>query len=394
MSLHRNITVGSARVFFVMFLVLMPVIVPYLQSLNLSMSEVIQLQAIFGLAVAAFEIPTGYVADLWGRKASLIIGGFICGCAFSMLPFAQTFEALVVYEVVIALGCALNSGADIALIYDSLPATANRSRMLGAVSQWSLIGEAMASLLTAVLVTFSFNAVLWAQVVIGWMPFILSFFFIEPPREQMKRESHVGNIIKVFRHLLVDTSLMRIIFLNCVLWGLSTFIVVWLLQPYWRTHNVPMSWFGPMWAVLMLTSAMASRNAHKIEARLGASTTLLVVAVASCAGYFLMASNVAIVGVAAALLFYIGRGISSVVLVDAFNWKTPSAFRATANSVQSLSFRLSFAVVGPIVGYSVDSLSLTTTLFLVGSVFALLLVVLMLPLCKRIEELRVEYIPE
>jgi MFS family permease len=371
----------------------MPVIVPYLQTLHLSMSQVLQLQAIFCLAVALLEVPTGYVADLWGRKCSLLIGGFINGCAFSMLPFAHTFEGLALFQVVVALGCALESGADIALVYESLPEDSNRTKMLGRVGQWSLIGEAVASLCAAVLVSYSFSAVVWAQVVVGWMPFVLSFWFIEPQREKLKNGTHFRNIVEVFQYLFFGCSLMRIIFFNCVVWGLSTFIVVWLLQPYWISHAVPLSWFGPMWTVLMLTSAFCSRSAHSIEARFGASTTLLLVAVASCAGYFMMSSNIALLGVPAALLFYVSRGVSSVVLVDAFNWKTPSAFRATANSFNSLSFRLSFAVIGPIVGWSVDSVSLPTTLFLVGSIFAVLLVILMFPLCRRIEQLRVKYIP-
>ena len=39
-----------------------------------------------------------------------------------------------------------------------------------------------------------------------------------------------------------------LLFANIVIWGLSTFIAVWLLQPYWRQQSVSLRWFGVLWA--------------------------------------------------------------------------------------------------------------------------------------------------
>lgn len=393
-QLARNIPLAAARSFFTMFLIVIPILVPYWSSLGLSLHEVFELQALFSLAVAFFEIPTGYVADLWSRKASLLLGGFINGLSFTLLPFATSYESLAVFEIVIALGASLSSGADIALAYDSIPPSANRTKIVGQINQWDLLGEGIASLVSGVLVMWSFSTVLWAQAVVGWGPFIISLFLIEPPIERMKHRSHLSNFMSVVKHILVDTSLVRLIFLNSLVWGLSSFFIVWLLQPYWTLHQVPLSYFGAMWAALMFVSAFVSKYAHRIESALGAYNTLLVLALASCLGYFLMAANFALIGIIAGALFYINRGLASVILTDAFNWKIPSTFRATANSMRSLAFRLSFGVFGPLVGLCVEARGLPTTLFILGCIFSVCVVVLMLPLCKRIEELRVEYIPE
>jgi hypothetical protein len=51
-----------------MFLVIIPVIVPYFLSLGLDMKQVFQLQAIFGLTVALLEVPSGYLCDLGAEK--------------------------------------------------------------------------------------------------------------------------------------------------------------------------------------------------------------------------------------------------------------------------------------------------------------------------------------
>ncbi len=55
----RNIRASYVYGFFSMFLVIIPVIVPWFTSLGLSMKQIFEVQAIFGLSVALFEIPTG-----------------------------------------------------------------------------------------------------------------------------------------------------------------------------------------------------------------------------------------------------------------------------------------------------------------------------------------------
>ena len=50
------------------FMVAMPIIVLFFQEHGLSLSEVMILQGIYSIAVALFEIPSGYIADVFGRK--------------------------------------------------------------------------------------------------------------------------------------------------------------------------------------------------------------------------------------------------------------------------------------------------------------------------------------
>ena len=46
----------------------MPILIPFLNAKGMSMEQVFQLQAAFALAVLVFEVPSGYIADLWGRN--------------------------------------------------------------------------------------------------------------------------------------------------------------------------------------------------------------------------------------------------------------------------------------------------------------------------------------
>jgi MFS family permease len=310
-----------------------------------------------------------------------------------MLPWATTYESLIAFEIILALGCSLVSGADISIVYDSLPADANRLKRLGSLSLWSLVGEAAAAVIAGVLVMWSFQSVVWAQVAAGWVPFVVSLFYVEPPIEKMPHESHLKNFGVVVKHLVRGDPLMRSIFINSVVWGLSSFCVVWLIQPYWMQEEVPLAWFGVLWAALMLVAAAVSKWTHVVERRWGAPSVFKALAVCAILGYFLMAFGGGAFGVGACALLFVTRGFTSVMFNDAFNWRVPSSFRSTANSMKSLLFRLSYGVLGPGTGLVLDRYGLSTTLAVLGAMTSVLFLVLMLPLCRKIGELHVEYIP-
>ena len=376
-----------------MFLVIVPILVPFWLSLGLTMTEILEIQAIFGISVALFEIPTGYIADIWSRKASIMLGTFIVGCGFSLIPFATTYETLVTYEIIIALGGSFISGADIAIVYDSLPKDANRLKRIGSLHLWGLIGEGLAAITASFLILWSFTPILWIQALVGWIPFLLSFFFVEPPLERMKHSSPLKNFGMVANYILRGESLLRLIFINSIIWGLSSFCVVWLLQPYWAQNNIPMTYFGILWSLSVFLAAGCSKATHLLEKRLGASGVLLTLSIAACIGYIGMAISNSWIGVVAGFFFYINRGLAAVIFTDAFNWRIPSSFRATANSMKSFVFRLSYGILGPGTGLLIDRYGLSSTLAIFGCVTTILLVTLMLPLCKRIHEAHVGYIP-
>ena len=73
------------------FMVVIPVFVPLLQGYGLSMSQVLQTQAVFALTIAACEVPSGYLADLWGRRNAIIVGSAINSLGFLWLLVSDGF---------------------------------------------------------------------------------------------------------------------------------------------------------------------------------------------------------------------------------------------------------------------------------------------------------------
>lgn len=67
-----------------------------------------------------FEVPTGVVADLYSRRASVIIGFFLVGVGFAVEGVVATFAAAVVGNVVWGIGYTFTSGALQAWITDEV----------------------------------------------------------------------------------------------------------------------------------------------------------------------------------------------------------------------------------------------------------------------------------
>ena len=119
-KLQSNISKVLFINFSYMFLVLIPVIVPFFQQYGLSMEQIYILQSIFAISTVVLEVPSGYVADLLGRKNSLIAAGIFSGCGMLILNFSESFYGFILFELLTAISVSLFSGSDVALIYDTL----------------------------------------------------------------------------------------------------------------------------------------------------------------------------------------------------------------------------------------------------------------------------------
>ena len=112
--------------------------------------------------------------------------------------------------------------------------------------------------------------------------------------------------------------------------------------------------------------------------------TLCVMGLLPIIGYFGLGFWMTYVGVVFGFLINMSRGITQVILKEALNWKTPSAFRATVNSLVSLCFRGGFAIIGPIVGLAIDRYGLQAAFYGVGSMFIVGFLVLLVPLIIKL----------
>ena len=71
-------------------MLIMPIVALYYTENGLSSFDIYLLQAVYSFSVALMEIPSGYMADVLGRKKSLIIGAILGTLGFVVYSFASS----------------------------------------------------------------------------------------------------------------------------------------------------------------------------------------------------------------------------------------------------------------------------------------------------------------
>ncbi|MEM7366057.1 MAG: MFS transporter [Pseudomonadota bacterium] len=363
----------TAVAFFTAALVIFPVIVPFFQSLGLSMTDIFVLEAMFAGFVVILEVPSGYLADMLGRRLALILGG-ACWLLCHILLFISTdFWSLVLFELTAAVAVALLSGTDIALLYDSMLALdtdeSTKLRAMGRIQAARSWSQAITAVLGGVLVVWSFEPVLIAQVLFSAGPLVLAFTIVEAPRSNPS-DDHWINARNVTRTLFEEGDLRRLLTSLTVL-ALATMYAVWMYQDYWADGGIALVHFGYLWAAYNVAVALANRYAADIERRYGLTVVSAIMCLAPGISYLGMglAAEFIWLGVACGFIMQSSRGLQMVILRNAFNRNLGSELRATANSIASVLFRGAFIVTGPAVGYAIDLWSSATVFVLLGVLF-------------------------
>jgi len=384
-NLRKTLALGFCQV----FLVIMPVLVPFFESRGLTLKEIFFLQALFAGVVLLMEVPSGYLADILGRKRTILLGSIFLGCGHSLLLIAYDFQMLAAFEVLLGIGVSLISGSDLALIYDTEAALEERAERQQKVVRWLFTAhtssEALASLVCSLLLlAWSMQAAVYVQVFVSWIPLVIACTLVEPPGERLSSDNHLANFGMILKALLRDGAVLRFCFLSLCLWSLTTFYAVWLLQKIWQQQGIQLHLFGYLWGVLMLVSAVAGKYAQVVERKIGSPALLALAGLAPAVGYLGLSTLGVLGGLLASLTFFVARGFGLVVLREALNSRVPGKFRATANSLASFGFRGAFAVSGPVVGYALDLWGMQTTLLLLAGFSIALFAGLLLPLILAI----------
>ncbi|MDO8908163.1 MAG: MFS transporter [Pseudohongiella sp.] len=400
--LKRNIKVIYALAFFHMFMLIVPVLVPFFQSKGLSLAEVFYLQAVYAAAIVLLEAPSGYFADVMGRRLALIVGAAAHGLGYLWLNFADDFFGLIIFELILGFAMSMLSGADLALLYDSEKALAQEDQEhapgVAHLGFTKSLAEGSGALLGGVLAMWSFDLMVLMQSVTAWICLALALLITEPPLDV---ESATDGVVdtsaptkrnavsfrEIWQHVAKGDPILRLVFIALPMYNLVSINVTWLVQPYWDDMGLSLALFGVLWCAQSITVAIATQCGFALEKKKGAVFALVVIGILPMAGVFGMAWIGGWIGLAFGFVLFFCRGLYQVILVNALNRRIPGKFRATVNSLNSLVFRFGFIVTGPALGFVADHYGLGAALSLIGVGSALTFVLVMLPLIKAVKGL-------
>lgn len=342
--------------------------------IGMSLTDIMALQAVFGAAVVLFEFPSGYLADRVGYRTSLLVGASLWLAGWLAYTRGASFEAVALAEIALGAGSAFISGADRALLWVSLD-TAGRygtyrrweGRLRAAAQTSESLSAAAGGWLYAVAPRLPF----WLQVPAATLGLVSVIALREPPRPRSaESRSHGQRMLDVVRFTLWHHRRLQGALALSVALGLSSYVMVWLIQPYLQSRGVPPGWFGPFWAGAHLWLAVVSLASARFVEIVGLRSTLLGCCLLVPLGYAGLAASTSAWGAAFYLCFMTLRGLQGPILASAMQEDAPDEDRASVLSLAALLFRLAFIGVGPPIGALVDRAGMETALAVLAGVFA------------------------
>ncbi len=353
------------------FNLIMPIVVLFCQENGLNMSQIFILKSVYSIAMVATELPSGYLADVWGCRRTLLIGAVLGTFGMAIYSFSASFASFLMAEVVLGIGFSFVSGADSAMLYDSLKAE-NReneyTKFEGRITSAGNFAEALAGVLGGFLATFALRTPYFFQIGVAAIGIPAAIMLKEPQhaieRTHLKMKEILSIIAVTYRQREMRSAIMI-----SSLTGAATLTYAWFVQPYFQEAGVPVSVFGILWTALNLLAGVLSMFSYKVEQWLGMQKTLLLIVIFISVGFLLTALEISLAGIAILFFFYMVRGVATPVLKNQINQYTDSKVRATILSIRNFEIRIIFAAIGPALGYLTDAFSLKTALIVSGIIY-------------------------
>ncbi len=347
-----------------------PIIVLFWQDNGLSLTEVMLLQSFFSVLIFLFEIPTGYFADLYGRKNSLFISGIAFFLAILIYSLGSSFTLFLFAEFFFALAVAFNSGAAEAFLYDTLVDLKQEKRYSyfnGRTMFFGLLTLAFANILGGFIGKIDLRWTFYLSLPFMFLLIPLSLSLYEPHRHKsVVKRSHFSHMSKILRFTLLENAALRWVIIYSSIITALTAVGLWLYQPYFVLSGIDIVYFGIIFALFQVFTALVARYASDIEYSLGRKLSLVLLPILLALSYFLMGFFVFWFSFLFIFLQQFVRGFSGPVLSDYVNKLTNGESRATILSINSMFFHLLYALIIPFIGWIADVYSLVQALFVMA----------------------------
>jgi len=353
------------------FMVAMPIIVLFFQDHDLTLTQVMILQAIYSIVIVLFEIPSGFIADVFERKNVIFLSTIFSFIGYLIFSFFSGFYYFAVAQILVGIGGSLISGSDSSLIYDTLLELKTNEKYTKIEGKNYAIGnfsESIAAILGGYLALTSLSLPIYIQTAVLFFGIPISLTLVEPSINKKNRvEKSIKSMLDIMKFAIIKNKKIRYLILYSSIMGFATLSMAWFVQPFLIEIHFYLGYYGILWAILNFTAGITSYNAYKIYDKMKSYNLLIFISLIMSISFIMLGLNITYLGLVFIFLIYLIRGIVTPILRNEININIESNKRATVLSIRSMFIRLTFAILAPILAYiSEINFSLTITFTMMG----------------------------
>jgi MFS family permease len=342
-----------------------------LQSRGLSLLEISAIESVVVASTFLTEVPTGVLADLVGRKWSVIVSVFLLMCGE-----LQSYPAYLVVAFFTGTGFAFASGATEALIYDSLPEDDREAAMKKTMGEYGSIGQIafFLSPLAGVFVVGDlggerFNLAIGLTAAVLFIGVLISLTLKEPETEwKTERQTILSIFRKGIAELYSNRKLQRLALLSVVTIPFTGTLITTFAAPYLVQNNVSPAMIALTLSLGSLIAAFSQRYAYKVEQLLGERWGITVLTLLPAVSYLVLALVTTPVMSWLLVTWMYGTNDMKYPLFSAYQNKLiQTESRATTLSLLNMFSSVYVAVIAPIYAL-IATQSLLTAFMVIGIV--------------------------
>lgn len=313
-------------------------------------------ESCFHLASLLFEVPSGVIADVFGRRKSMVLSQLMFMISALVMAFSNQLMGICLALILDAWGYNFASGAREALAYDSMKRVGQEERYMDFSSRELSIyrlGNAAAILCAGLALIIGHRAAYILDALLALLGLAAACGLKEVQTEERQFEGTIHTrILHCFRESLGflrgNGRSLALMLINSLV-GATAILTVFFLQARLPLAGVSNAFLGPALFVISLGGAVGARLAAKTfrwSFRRAAGVCLMGVLVGVLCGIGRSPALMCVGGFAANLCSDLLEVRADAILNDRF----PSSQRSTLLSVASLVFSLVMIVLSPLAG--------------------------------------------
>lgn len=340
----------------------------YLAFKGMNLAQIGLLEGIFHGTSILFEVPTGAIADLLGRKRTIILSRVSALVSSALMIRSNGFWGFAIGFIFSAISYNLSSGSEEALIYDSLRQVGKEEGYMKVSGKINFIIEVMqgfGAFVGAFLAETSFVLSYVVAMSLGIIALIVALGFEEPKNENLNKKINIkAHFKETYRAIMENKRLVFLLIFYPTVFAFST-ILYFYGQQYFSDAGYSKiaiavvflfnSIFGGIGAVVSSKVDKLLRNKTSYILSIFIAVSMIVFSAGTTEFSVFM---FCIVGFLTAVLYPINS--------EAINRLIPSEQRATLISVQSVGFSVMMVLFFPIAGVMGDLLGIGLTFVVLG----------------------------
>ena len=369
-----------------------------LQVIGLNLFQIGTLFSIREAITYIFEVPSGILADQYGKKIELVICFIFYILSFFFFYIGGNYFIIVIAMFFFGLGEAFRSGTHKAMIYSYLEEKGwfkYKTFVYGRTRSFSLIGSSI-SAFAAIFIIIRLPE-MKTIFLFSIIPYVLDFLLIlSYPNSLNERVESTLNLKKFFifsvrkvKEIFSNQDLKKVILSSSLFDGIFKILKDYI-QPILQDIILVSGIYavaamdadtrlkiilGIIYGVIYIFSSMVSRNVYRLNLKIKSNRLMDIsfdiFSILFLILFFAIRLEMIVLVILLYFVFYLLKDGRRPLVVDVFGDTMRKTERVTVLSVESQTRSLFMIILAPVFGYIADGFGIATLFFVIG--FSLLI---------------------